>query len=372
MLVADNQALGSRLKAAASAAGRQHVDAVLVTPGPDLRYLTGYDAVALERLTCLVLPRASEPVLVVPALELAAALASPAGELGVDIRTWTETQDPYALVASLIPGASCVALDDRMWAAKVLSLREAMPAATQVTAGSVLGEMRMTKSADEVERLRAAACAIDRVHDAVPGLLRPGRTEREVGRDIADLILSAGHVSVDFVIVASGPNSASPHHSVSDRVIQRGDPVVVDIGGTMPDGYCSDETRTYAVGDPGEEYRRRYAALQVAQAQASASVRPGLPCEDVDAVARGRLAEEGLAEFFIHRTGHGIGLETHEEPYIVSGNSRPLETGMVFSVEPGFYIDGVYGARIEDIVACGADGPDVLNQCGRDLVVIDG
>jgi Xaa-Pro aminopeptidase len=202
-------------------------------------------------------------------------------------------------------------------------------------------------------------------------LLRPGRTEREVGNDIAALILDAGHVTVDFVIVASGPNGASPHHAVSDRVIEVGDPIVVDIGGTMPDGYCSDETRTYAVGDPGDEYLRAYAELQRAQSAACAAVRPGVTCEGVDAVARDHLGSVGLGELFIHRTGHGIGLETHEEPYIVEGNTLPLEEGMTFSVEPGFYDEGRWGARIEDIVACGADGPIMLNNRPRDLVIVD-
>jgi Xaa-Pro aminopeptidase len=258
-----------------------------------------------------------------------------------------------------------------MWAVKALSFRGAMPGAEQYPAGSVLSQMRMRKSGEEVAALLRAGRAIDEVHAAVPSLLRPGRTEREVGNDIAALILDAGHVTVDFVIVASGPNGASPHHAVSDRVIEVGDPIVVDIGGTMPDGYCSDETRTYAVGDPGDEYLRAYAELQRAQSAACAAVRPGVTCEGVDAVARDHLGSVGLGELFIHRTGHGIGLETHEEPYIVEGNTLPLEEGMTFSVEPGFYDEGRWGARIEDIVACGADGPIMLNNRPRDLVIVD-
>jgi len=360
-----------RLAKASRLAAESGWDALLITPGPDLRYLAGYDAVPLERLTCLVVPVAGDPILVAPLLEKPAAAASPVGDAGIDIRTWGETDDPYRLVATLLPGARRVGVDDHMWAVKALSLRGAMPGAEQYAAGSVLSQMRMRKSAEEVSALLRAGRAIDEVHAAVPSLLRPGRTEREVGNDIAALILDAGHVTVDFVIVASGPNGASPHHAVSDRVIEVGDPIVVDIGGTMPDGYCSDETRTYAIGDPGDEYLRAYAELQHAQSAACAAVRPGVTCEGIDAVARDHLGSAGLGQLFIHRTGHGIGLETHEEPYIVEGNTLPLEEGMTFSVEPGFYDEGRWGARIEDIVACGADGPIMLNNRPRDLVIVD-
>ena len=346
-------------------------DALLITPGPDLRYLAGYDAIPLERLTCLVVPAEGDPILVAPLLEKPAAEASPVGEAGIDIRTWRETDDPYRMVAALVPGARSVGVDDRMWAVKALSFREAMPGTEQYPAGTVLSHMRMRKSPEEVAALLRAGRAIDEVHAAVPSLLRPGRTEREVGNDIAALILDVGHATVDFVIVASGPNGASPHHAVSDRVIEVGDPIVVDIGGTMPDGYCSDETRTYAIGDPGADYLRAYAELQRAQSDACAAVRPGVTCEGIDAVARDHLGSVGLGELFIHRTGHGIGLETHEEPYIVEGNTLPLEEGMTFSVEPGFYDEGRWGARIEDIVACGPDGPIMLNNRPRDLVIVD-
>ncbi|MFM1964327.1 MAG: hypothetical protein RL134_52 [Actinomycetota bacterium] len=360
-----------RIAEAGRLAGAEGWDALLITPGPDLRYLAGYDAVPLERLTCLVVRASGDPILVAPLLERPAAAATPVGEAGVEIRTWGETDDPYALVADLLPGAARVGVDDHMWAVKALSLRSAMPTVEQYAAGAVLSRMRMRKSPEEVQALLRAGRAIDEVHAAVPSLLRPGRSEREIGRDIAALILDVGHVTADFVIVASGPNGASPHHEVSDRILEVGDAIVVDIGGTMPDGYCSDETRTYALGEPGDAYLESYAVLQQAQREACEWVRPGVTCESVDAVARERLTAAGLGELFIHRTGHGIGLETHEEPYIVSGNTLPLEEGMTFSVEPGFYAEGRWGARIEDIVACGADGPVLLNSRPRDLVVVD-
>lgn len=362
--------LRARLGRVRTLAESQGCDAVLISPGPDLRYLIGYDAVPLERLTLLAVPRASEPFLVVPLLEEPAARSSPAGAAGLEITTWTETEDPYALTAQRLGVVGDVALDNRMWAEKALRLRDAMPGTRQRLAGELIDQLRMVKDDAEIRALTAAAAAIDGVHAQVPQVLRAGRTEREVGADIAALILEAGHVTVDFVIVASGPNGASPHHEVSDRTLEVGDAVVVDIGGMMPDGYRSDCTRTYALGDPGEEFRSAYAVLQEAQRASVEHVRPGVSCASVDAVGRTHLENAGLGDLFIHRTGHGIGLETHEAPYIVQGNDLPLEQGMAFSVEPGFYRSGRHGARIEDIVVVGADGPIVLNRRPHDLVIV--
>lgn len=358
-----------RLATLADAARAGGVDAVLVTPGPDLQYLIGYDAIPLERLTCLVVPADAAPTLVVPRLEVLAAQASPAARIGLAIESWTETDDPFRLVASLLPRVRQVALDDHMWAEKVLRLRDAMPDAAQVLAGPLIAQQRMRKDESEIAALARAGAAIDRVHARVPGFLTAGRTEREVGSDIGAAILAEGHVRVDFVIVASGPNGASPHHEVSDRVIQRGDVVVVDIGGTMPDGYRSDCTRTYAVTEVPDGFQAAYDVLLAAQAAAVQHASVGVTCQSVDAAARDVLAAAGLGEQFIHRTGHGIGLETHEDPYIVIGNDLELEAGMAFSVEPGFYFEGHYGARIEDIVIVSGDGPIVVNNQPRELVV---
>jgi Xaa-Pro aminopeptidase len=376
-----------RIERAAAAAGAAGLGALLVTPGADLRYLTGYDAKQLERLTCLVVPASGTPLLVVPRLELAAANASPAGKLaaqGLELIAWEETgqlapeageltvgtDDPYALIAGRLQGVDSVGLADRMWAMMVLAFRDAMPAVRQELAGTVLRELRMSKSDAEVGALAAAGAAIDRVHEQVPALLRPGRTEREVGADIAEAILAAGHARVDFVIVGSGPNAASPHHEVSDRELRPGDAVVVDIGGTMPSGYCSDCTRTYAIGSPPREFTAYYEVLRAAQDAACSAVKPGVTAETIDAAARDPITAAGYGDQFIHRTGHGIGLESHEEPYIVAGNTEPLRPGMAFSVEPGIY-PGPHGARIEDIVVCTADGARRLNNVTRELVTVE-
>ncbi len=349
-------------------AASQGIDALLVTPGADLRYLTGYVALPLERLTCLVLPASGDPTLVVPALERQAAVAS---GVDVEIATWGETDDPFALVASLVGDARTIGLDDHMWAARVFAFGEAIPTADQVLAGSLVQQLRIRKDADEIAALRSAGEAIDRVHTRVHEWLRPGRTEREVGADIARAIIDEGHETVDFVIVGSGPNGASPHHELSDRVIEEGDPVVVDIGGTMPSGYCSDSTRNYlAGGTPDPEFVEAYAVLEAAQQAQREHARPGVTAESVDLVGRQIIADAGYGDLFIHRTGHGIGQETHEEPYIVEGNELVLEEGMAFSIEPGLYFDGRFGARIEDIAVCTADGLEVLNNTPRGLVAL--
>ena len=361
-----------RLEQAAAAARAAGLSALLLTPGADLRYVTGYDAQQLERLTCLAVPAegsAHPPFLLVPRLEFPAAQASPAGRLGLEIVPWDETADPYELLAGRLGHVEQVGLSDQMWAMMVLRLRDALPGARQALASQALRGLRARKTPAEVAALREAGAAIDRVHDQVPGWLRAGRTEHEVAADIAEAIIAEGHVRVDFTIVGSGPNGASPHHEASDRVLEEGDAVVVDIGGTMPTGYCSDCTRTYAIGTPPPDFARYYQVLKDAQEAACAAVRPGVAAEAVDAAAREPIAAAGYGEYFVHRTGHGIGLEVHEHPYIVAGNAEPLEPGNAFSIEPGIY-PGPHGARIEDIVVCTEQGCERLNNATRELVVV--
>ena len=343
---------------------------MVVSPGSDLRYLTGYDAKPLERLTALLVRADADAVMVVPALELLAAQASPLTDLGMQICAWSETEDPIALSHGLLGNVGAVAVDAHMWADRLLAFRQVAPSARFVSAASVIDAMRMRKDPQEIQALMTAGAAIDSVHAGMAQWLRPGRTEAEVGADIHAAILAAGHASVDFVIVGSGPNGASPHHELSDRVICGGDVVVVDIGGTMPSGYCSDSTRTYVIGNPLPEFLDRYSVLQAAQAAQVAAVAPGRTCQEIDGIGRSILAEAGMAELFIHRTGHGIGLLTHEEPYIVEGNTLPLEPGMAFSIEPGFYVVGQFGARIEDIVICTPDGGLPVNHRPHELITL--
>jgi Xaa-Pro aminopeptidase len=367
-----------RVHAARELAGDAGVDLLVLTPGSDLRYLSGYHAHAMERLTALAVPRRGEPFLVVPRLEAPMVDAGPAGSLGLEVLAWDETDDSFALLAGAaatrLGGApERVAVGARTWAEHALGIQQALPGSALELASPVLDRLRMVKSAAEIEELALAGAAIDRVHARMGEWLRVGRTEAEVGADIAAAILAEGHVGVDFTIVGSGPNGASPHHEVSGRTVQAGDLVVVDIGGETATGYRSDCTRTYVVGgSPSAEVAEWYGVLQAAQAAATAAVRPGVTAEAIDAAARDVIADAGWGEHFIHRTGHGIGLDTHEAPYIVAGNGEPLVPGIAFSVEPGIYLAGRCGARIEDIVVCTEDGVRTLNDGPRELVELPG
>ncbi len=369
-----------RLGRAADAAAAAGLDALLIGVGPDLRYLTGYEAMPLERLTMLVVVPCEGSIIVVPRLEAAAAAAGLRPT--VRIVTWDETDDPYELAVRHIGlppmGEPAVAVSDTLWASHLLRLQGVLGSAARITvASTVLRELRMIKDADEIALLTRAAHAADRVVAQVAAGRLVGRTEADVAREVRERLIAEGHEAAHFAIVGSGPNSASPHHEASARVIEAGEPIVLDIGGTLG-GYGSDITRTLWVtgGDPDkgpdERFRHLYAVLQSAQAAATRAVRPGIACEAVDGAARRPIDGEGYGEQFFHRTGHGIGLEGHEDPYLVSGNDLPLAAGMAFSVEPGIYLAGIYGARIEDIVVCGSDGPIVLNEAARELYVVDG
>jgi Xaa-Pro aminopeptidase len=358
------------LQSAAAAAADAGLAGLVITPGYDLRYLIGSRAQTFERLTALVLPATGDPTVVVPRLELASLKESAVTELPVAVRDWVDGDDAYQLVGDALGGApAAVAVTDAMPALHLLPLADVL-GVVPVLATDVLRRLRMIKDGAEIDALRKAGAAIDRVHARVPEFLVPGRTEADVAADIAQAIVAEGHSEVAFIIVGSGPHGADPHHECSDRELRAGDVVVVDIGGPYDPGYNSDSTRTYSIGEPDPDVARRYAVLQRAQRAAVEAVRPGVTAEQVDATARDILAAEGLADAFVHRTGHGIGLSVHEEPYIVAGNDLILEEGMAFSVEPGIYFPGQWGARIEDIVIVTADGALPLNHRPHDLVVV--
>ena len=361
-----------RIARAGALARDAGLDGLLITPGPDLRYLLGSRAESFERLTCLVIPATGHTAsVVVPRLELAALTESATSELGLTVRDWVDGVNPYALVSGLLPSPARTAVTDAMPALHLIPLSEAL-GALPVLATEVLRELRMVKDDAEIDALRRAGQAIDRVHARMGEFLKVGRTEAEVAADITAAILDEGHTEAAFVIVGSGPHGADPHHEVSERVVESGDVVVIDIGGPVEPGYNSDSTRTYSMGEPDPGVAKKFAVLEKAQAAAVALVRPGVTAEAVDAAARDLLAAQGLAEVFVHRTGHGIGLSVHEEPYIVSGNAIELTEGMAFSVEPGIYFRGEWGARIEDIVIVTADGCEPVNTRPHGLTVLPG
>lgn len=359
-----------RLAAAAAATAGAGLAGLVISPGYDLRYLIGSRADTFERLTALVLPAAGEPTVVVPRLELASFRGPFLSELGVAVRDWVDGDDPYALVRDALGGGpAATAVTDSMPALHVLPLAGVL-GVLPVLATDVLRELRMVKEECEIDALRKAGSAIDRVHARVPEFLVPGRTEADVAADIAEAIVAEGHSEVAFIIVGSGPHGADPHHRYSDRELQVGDIVVVDIGGTYEPGYNSDSTRTYSIGEPNVEVAEQYSILQRAQRVAVEAVRPGVTAAQVDATARDVLTKAGLGQYFVHRTGHGIGLSVHEEPYIVAGNDVPLAAGMAFSIEPGIYFPGRWGARIEDIVVVTDDGALPVNNRPHELIVV--
>jgi Xaa-Pro aminopeptidase len=350
------------------------VDVLLLSVGPDLPYLTGYTAMPLERLTMLVLPRDGQATLVVPGLEAPRVTERPDV---FTLRPWGETDDPIAIVADLVGAAGSVAVGDRTWARFVLDLQTSLPGARFAKGSLVTGPLRAVKDAAEVEALRRAAQAVDRIAADLQAGAIPlvGRTEAEVSADLGRRIVDEGHQHVNFAIVAAGPHAASPHHEAGDHVIAPGEVVLCDFGGTMLDadgvGYCSDITRCVHVGEPPAEVAEAYAVLLEAQRAAAAAAVVGTPCEEVDAVARRIIADAGHGDRFIHRTGHGIGVEEHEDPYIVSGNGTPLAPGHAFSIEPGIYVPGRFGLRLEDIVVAADSGPDELNRADHGLAVVD-
>ncbi len=355
----------SRVRRLQELMGERWVDTVLLTAGSDLPYFSGYTAMPLERITAFVVPGQGNPTLFVPALE------APRVEPGdFEVVPWEETDDPIGLVVKRLGSASSVAVGDTMWSSFLLDFQRRMDHVEWSVASGLTRELRMRKESGEIDRLRRAAEATDRVLARIPAEVKfAGRTQSEVAALFARMTVEEGHDRSWFTIIASGPDSASPHHETASRAIEKGDMVVCDFGGTI-DGYHSDVTRTFVVGPPTPKQQEVHSLVVAANAAGRAAVAPGVPCEEIDAAARRVIEEGGYSRYFIHRTGHGIGLEGHEHPYIVDGNDLALEAGMTFSIEPGIYIPGEFGVRVEDIVACGADAVDDLNRAERSLVEV--
>ncbi|MGQ4374664.1 aminopeptidase P family protein [Streptomyces sp. SAS_267] len=359
----------ARMGRAARAAADAGLDGVLVAPGPDLVWLTGYRPVETERLTLLVLRAGHDPALVVPTLEAPDAAKS-AGAPALTLHAWTDGADPYAAAAPLLDGAGRFGISDNGWALHLLGLQKRLPDTRYAALTEVLPMLRAVKDAAELERLAAAGAAADEAFEEIRKVRFADRRESEVSKDLADLLRRFGHSQVDFTIVASGPNGANPHHEADERVIEAGDMVVLDFGG-LKDGYGSDTSRTVHVGEPDDVERKVHDIVREAQEAGFRAVRPGAACQDIDRAARAVIEAAGYGEYFIHRTGHGIGVTTHEPPYMVEGEEQPLVPGMCFSVEPGIYLPGRFGVRIEDIVTVTEDGGRRLNNTPREMVIVD-
>ncbi|MFJ2604048.1 M24 family metallopeptidase [Streptomyces sp. NPDC087425] len=360
----------ARMERAVRAAADAGLAGLLVAPGPDLVWLTGYTPpAATERLTLLVLTADRPPVLVVPTLEAPDAAHAP-GAAALSLRDWTDGKDPYAATAALLDSTGRFGISDNAWALHLLGLQRALPDTEHTALSEALPMLRAVKDAAELELMAAAGAAADATFEEIRKVPFAGRKESDVGAELADLLRRFGHSQVDFTIVASGPNGANPHHEVGGRVIEDGDMVVLDFGG-LKDGYGSDTSRTVHVGEPTDEERRVHAVVREAQEAGFRAVRPGVACQEVDRAARQVIVDAGYGEYFIHRTGHGIGVTTHEPPYMIEGEEQPLVPGMCFSVEPGIYLPGRFGVRIEDIVTVTEHGGRRLNDTDRDLVVVN-
>ncbi|GAA1774404.1 Xaa-Pro peptidase family protein [Luedemannella helvata] len=359
----------ARIRRAVDEATDAGLAGLLITPGPDLTYLTGYRPTAItERLTVLVLGQDTEPTLLVPVLERPDAEAA-TGAPALTLADWRDGQDPYAVAAPLLKPGARYGISDSTWAMHLLGLQHALPETTYASLTQALPMLRAVKDPHELGRLAAAGLAADETFRQMLGVRFAGRTENEVAADLARLLREHGHNQVDFTVVGSGPNGANPHHEAGDRTIAEGDMVVLDFGG-LKFGYGSDTTRTVHVGEPTDEEREVHDIVRRAQQAGFDAVAPGVPCEEIDRAARKVITDAGYGEYFIHRTGHGIGLTTHEPPYLVEGERRPLVPGMCFSIEPGIYLPGRFGVRIEDIVTCTPDGGRRLNNTPHELAIV--
>ncbi|HET6547393.1 MAG TPA: aminopeptidase P family protein [Solirubrobacter sp.] len=363
------QDFAQRLARGAAHAEQAGLSGLLVTPGPDLLYFTGYAPIAItERITMLVVHAGGDPAMIVPILERPDAEAAPAAD-AFALADWTDGDDPYAAAAALLDPRGRYAISDSAWAMHVLGLQRALPESSYAAMTTAMPMLRAVKGEDELERLATAGAAADASFEDIAGVRFAGRRESDVAADLAGFLREHGHSQVDFTVVGSGPNGANPHHEVSERLIEEGDMVVLDFGG-LKDGYGSDTTRTVHVGEPTAEEREVHEIVRRAQQAGFEAVRPGIACQEIDRAARRVIADAGYGEYFIHRVGHGIGLTTHEPPYMIEGETHLLEPGMCFSIEPGIYLPGRFGVRIEDIVVVTEDGGRRLNNTSRELHIV--
>ncbi len=354
-----------------------NVDWLLLGPGSDMRYLSGLNARVSERLNLLALGQRGKPRFYAPALE-AMGPTELATQGLFDLSVWQEDENPIRLVAEAIRGEggqSRLAVSNQMWAAFLLRLQAEISDAKWLSATQILGPLRIIKSAAEIAALAEIGAAADEAFKDVIQTRFSGRRELEVAELLGQMLRARGHEVTKFAIVASGPNGSSPHHEAGERVIEAGDFVVLDFGGPGHQGYGSDISRTvFVAGDerltPSAEQLKVYNTVREAQELAFRAIRPSIEAQALDKVARDHIAAAGYGHAFIHRLGHGIGLDGHEPPYLVQGNATKIEPGMAFSDEPGIYLQGRFGVRIEDIVVCTEDGGRRLNEATRELVTV--
>lgn len=345
----------------------QNTDYMVFAPTSHLFYLTGLKTTADERLQVFLVPAEGKPVMIMPDMYREA--AENLEEKNFELATWSDETDPVNLLLPLIKkGSAIAAIDERMWAGHFLSLRRAFVGFEFIGVSNLMREIRMFKDQYEMSQLAKAGGLTDKVMAEVRMVIQPGISEKELAFFVESKLKEYGAEELSFKpIVASGPNTSSPHHYTGERKLQMGDLVVLDFGGLFQ-GYCSDMTRTFSVGKASAEVKKVFNAVKDANEAGFLAVQQGIACEKVDEAAREVISRAGYGEYFIHRTGHGIGLDIHEDPYIVKGNQEILKTGMTFSIEPGIYLPGKFGVRIEDIVGLTENGPVRFNNFSRELI----
>jgi len=362
---------GTRLGQCQKLMSEKGIDIVFLAPGPNMYYLGGFLEEPGERLLALIVPQSGDPQFIVPELYQEQVRSFSWVE---SLISWKDGEDQVALLSNtmrrILKRQPTIAVDTRMWSRFLVMLLAAAPDARYEDAGSVMYELRIRKSSQEIELMAKAAEIADAAFTQTIEECRAGMTEHEVAAKIIYEMRKLGADGVAFEpVVGSGPNSALPHYRSGDRKLQRGDFVVLDYG-CLYRGYNSDITRTVAMETCDAEREKVYSVVRSAQEEAYQRTFTGIEAQNVDKVARDLIENAGYGRFFIHRTGHGIGLEIHEEPYIVAGNSLKLAEGMTFSIEPGIYIPGQYGVRIEDIVVMETEKARRLNKCSRDLRIL--
>ncbi len=342
-------------------------DLVALAPGAHLRWLLGFVPAADERASlCLIGQK--QACFLMPALNA----EDSRQHTDLPFFEWKDDTGPDKALAEALafaaPKAGSFALDETMRADHALMLVDALPRATRSFASATVGALRMVKSAEEIALLKENAKIADFAQAAARAALAEGVSERELAKAV-QAAFAANGAQPTFAILAIGPNSAYPHHHSGEARLKRGDVVLVDIGG-LKDGYNSDITRMASLGEPPAGYREVHEVVDAAVQAAIASARPGVPARSVDLAARQVIMDAGYGEFFTHRTGHGLGTEVHEQPYITSTSNLMLEEGMVFTIEPGIYLPGRFGIRLEEVAVVTATGCEILSGLSRDLAVV--
>jgi len=347
-------------------------DLLILSPSFDMYYFSGFRDEAGERMLLLLIPADGSPIFIAPQLYEEHIKRD---SFVQNVRIWKDSADPTELLSNTLRQLRLrnlrILVDDDMRAVFLLSLKSILPHCEFTPASTVISCLRIRKSMEEIERLERASSIADKVFDAVSKLDITGMTEVELAAQLEYEMKRWDARKVAFeTLVAAGLNGALPHHRAGTRIIEEGDVVVIDYGCRWQ-GYCSDITRTIVCKAPTNKVREVYDIVKLSQEAAFQSVKPGIAAEEIDRVARAIITEKGYGEYFIHRTGHGIGLAVHEPPYIVEGNNTTLEEGMTFTVEPGIYLPGQFGVRIEDIILVTSEGGRRLNNCSRELQVVN-